>query len=639
MSILTSRAWIVALLLDLLLAGVSQAADLYVKPGGSGNACTLGNECSWGTGIGQLKAGGTLYLRGGTYPHPGVTTLPCGTAEDKRVTIRNYQQEVAILSQTSTSDRPVIVAGNNECGYITMEGSYNKATDQRGIVLHGIRFSFGDYTSGNEVGDPVGHHITLRHVEIRATNSHMITHGGHHNHLDNAYIHDNVGSHCIYVHWSDSIIENSKFQGCKGFGIHWRNSKGDSGKCQPNCGVERNIIRNTIVSGAGVGRAGGAGIQMAYGGMNQVYNNLVYDNMEYGISVTSGNSKVWNNTVVNNNLSGLPSQGGLRVNTTSLEVVNNIVVGNRSKQIFTTNGTSLTGSNIHHNLTSGDLRFVNPNVDDFHLKTGSPAINAGVTSSAFKTDKDGSTRPVGAAWDIGAYEFGGQAPAPGPGPDPGPGPGPDPGPGPGDTTPPSVPLGLTATLESTTEVMLEWEKSTGDPVRYPIRQCQMLTGQPECIPETVIARSSDTAHQASGLNPASTYVWAVSAVDAAGNESEPGEPVLVVMAGEPPEPPTGDYNPPVMEKGVQGDGVGVVQNTLLTITMRGPVGPDPAICAELDAWFLAYEQQRQPIAACVLQGTALRLTVAQPPAAVNTSLALTFLPTGQQLALSNHIVR
>jgi len=43
--------------------------------------------------------------------------------------------------------------------------------------------------------------------------------------------------------------------------------------------------------------------------------------------------------------------------------------------------------------------------DVFHLQPTSPAIDAGVTPANFNYDKDAVIRPVGNAWDIGAYEF------------------------------------------------------------------------------------------------------------------------------------------------------------------------------------------------------------------------------------------
>ena len=50
--------------------------------------------------------------------------------------------------------------------------------------------------------------------------------------------------------------------------------------------------------------------------------------------------------------------------------------------------------------------FVNVTGKDFRLKPNSPAINAGVTLDApFNVDKEGTIRPFGTAYDIGAYEY------------------------------------------------------------------------------------------------------------------------------------------------------------------------------------------------------------------------------------------
>jgi hypothetical protein len=49
----------------------------------------------------------------------------------------------------------------------------------------------------------------------------------------------------------------------------------------------------------------------------------------------------------------------------------------------------------------------NPNLTaDYELGAGSPAIDAGADlGTAYNTDFNGTTRPVGPAWDIGAFEF------------------------------------------------------------------------------------------------------------------------------------------------------------------------------------------------------------------------------------------
>ncbi|WP_147443666.1 choice-of-anchor Q domain-containing protein [Corallococcus sicarius] len=54
-------------------------------------------------------------------------------------------------------------------------------------------------------------------------------------------------------------------------------------------------------------------------------------------------------------------------------------------------------------------QFVNYAGGDFHLASGSPAINAGSPTFAPPIDLDGNARPSGAADDIGAYEYGASA--------------------------------------------------------------------------------------------------------------------------------------------------------------------------------------------------------------------------------------
>ena len=54
----------------------------------------------------------------------------------------------------------------------------------------------------------------------------------------------------------------------------------------------------------------------------------------------------------------------------------------------------------------GDPKFVSIANNDFHLTSGSPAIDGGANlGSPYDTDKDGNSR--GSSWDIGAYEYGG----------------------------------------------------------------------------------------------------------------------------------------------------------------------------------------------------------------------------------------
>jgi hypothetical protein len=65
----------------------------------------------------------------------------------------------------------------------------------------------------------------------------------------------------------------------------------------------------------------------------------------------------------------------------------------------------LSGFNETHGVNGGDPRFVSAARNDFHLRSTSPAIDKGATLTGLNGDYDGTIRPQGAAWDIGAFEY------------------------------------------------------------------------------------------------------------------------------------------------------------------------------------------------------------------------------------------
>lgn len=76
------------------------------------------------------------------------------------------------------------------------------------------------------------------------------------------------------------------------------------------------------------------------------------------------------------------------------------------------------------------------------------------------------------------------------------------------TTPPSVPTGLSATAASSSQINLTWNASTGSVAGYNVYRAG-----------TKIGTSTTTSYQDSGLSPSTSYTYAVSAFDAAGNTS------------------------------------------------------------------------------------------------------------------------
>jgi chitodextrinase len=93
-----------------------------------------------------------------------------------------------------------------------------------------------------------------------------------------------------------------------------------------------------------------------------------------------------------------------------------------------------------------------------------------------------------------------------------------------DATPPSVPTGVHATDITANAVMLAWTAST---------DAGGVAGYTVYRNESPIATTSDTLFADTGLSPATTYAYAVSAYDQAGNPSAPSAAVTVTTAATP----------------------------------------------------------------------------------------------------------
>ena len=109
-------------------------------------------------------------------------------------------------------------------------------------------------------------------------------------------------------------------------------------------------------------------------------------------------------------------KGGLAVEQTGqIDATHNLLFG----EPFTT--LPLDGGNI-----IAEPQFVNLAGGDLHLLPSSPAIDAGL-NAGLAEDHDGNTRPQGAGFDLGAFEFVAAEPTPPPTPTPDPAPNPNPG--------------------------------------------------------------------------------------------------------------------------------------------------------------------------------------------------------------------
>lgn len=102
-----------------------------------------------------------------------------------------------------------------------------------------------------------------------------------------------------------------------------------------------------------------------------------------------------------------------------------------------------------------------------------------------------------------------------------------------DVTPPSIPLNLTATAVSTSQINLSWSPSTDD---FGVIGYRIYRDLINVATTTNVTTYSDT-----GLNPATTYEYTITAIDAAYNESGHSATSSATTFSEPVNPtgPTG----------------------------------------------------------------------------------------------------
>jgi hypothetical protein len=107
------------------------------------------------------------------------------------------------------------------------------------------------------------------------------------------------------------------------------------------------------------------------------------------------------NSLIANNIFYQPTTAGIDWGG----VMTNVTVSHNLAFNATVTTTPPPGVTLAGNVDNTDPLFVNAPGADFHLRAASPAINAGLNLSSVPNDFDGVTRPQGAGWDIGAFEF------------------------------------------------------------------------------------------------------------------------------------------------------------------------------------------------------------------------------------------
>ena len=174
------------------------------------------------------------------------------------------------------------------------------------------------------------------------------------------------------------------------------------------------VSKNRAPEGAGIWAAGSDLVLINSGvfrnGASDVGGGLVF--YGYGAQLSLTNSTIAGNRA--------PTGGGLVVNSSSADLLNAIVWGNRALSgvdLATAPSTVVNAdhSDIGQRVVAGTFNDLGGNIDadpllrsrnrDVHIRPGSPAIDTGTCTGAPTTDFDGDPRPTGAGCDMGADEF------------------------------------------------------------------------------------------------------------------------------------------------------------------------------------------------------------------------------------------
>jgi hypothetical protein len=160
-----------------------------------------------------------------------------------------------------------------------------------------------------------------------------------------------------------------------------------------------------------------------------VCNNVIYGNAHNGITIGWAlkpanplkEIRILHNTCHGNRRNGIylgASSGDGTSMPEDIVVRNNICSKNKASQMDRYHTVPMEEHTVEHNLLYGPSRykgnkvvggnplFVDPDNGDFHLRSGSPAIDSGISTDALREDFDGNVRPWGSAPDMGAFEYG-----------------------------------------------------------------------------------------------------------------------------------------------------------------------------------------------------------------------------------------
>lgn len=411
------------MLICLALASTSWATNYYVdKNNTSASDSNPGTQSSpWKTiqkAANTVRAGDVVYVKSGVY-YEQVNIISSGTSSNP-ITFKSYTKNGAVIDGSKSSSIVVNWKGNG--------------SPHDWVVLDGF--------------------------EIRNGSKYGVWVEGDHDTVQNCMIHDNgtpgaVGDNGLECHKTDyvNVLHNEVYNsGWDGISIGTStngtveyNNVHDNpdhnginimpSNADPQVPYQNNNVRFNRSC------RNNTGIYMRWQQNNEISNNFLYDNNHNGIEITyytgaggstyRSNTKIYNNTIANNGSYGIRDVSG-----TYLIIKNNIIASN-GKDAINILGNVTTGHVIDYNLynISDTLKwgskecsslsvwqsvsgqdshsiqsnpgFDNLNVNSCAITANSKAVDSGtnLASEGINQDINGTFRPQGNGFDIGAFEY------------------------------------------------------------------------------------------------------------------------------------------------------------------------------------------------------------------------------------------
>lgn len=344
-------------------------ANYWIGPSGAdGNAGTLVSP--WATfahASSLVAAGDTVNVLPGTYNE--TLDLNRGGTIGSPVTYKSIVLWGALVINGSAVNSAVglnapylIFDGFDVSGSLYNIGVFFQATAGGSILRHCKihNIAKGAFGTGDAIGAPA---VFSGTITVDSNWIFDIGTAGHGNNIHGMYLQSNLGAY-----GTGKITNNIIYSIPSGSGIQlWVDPQG------------WDILHNTI--------------------FNTAYNGVV-------AGATSGT--IANNRILNNIFYGCANRPAATVVGGGTFGTGNLVQYNLD--YLCTLGYSLDASfTLSNNIASTNPLLVNYQSDgsgDYHLQGSSPAIDAGTSLVPVAVDFDGSARPQGAGYDIGAYEFG-----------------------------------------------------------------------------------------------------------------------------------------------------------------------------------------------------------------------------------------